>query len=69
MKVSKLIRTAEFWDIIGLVVWVFLAGVSIFCLNTGQPANPSVNGLILAISIAGLIVDGTMVYLRFFKGK
>lgn len=69
MKVSKLIRTAEFWDIIGLFVWVFLAGVSIFSFSSGEPLNSTVNSLILAISIAGLIVDGTMVYLRFFKAK
>ena len=57
----------EFFDIFGVAVFGFIAAVSAWALKTGNPISDPVPVLFLLIGIAGLIVDGVIVYRTYIK--
>lgn len=56
----------EFFDIFGLAVFGFIAAVSFRGLKTGNALPRRVLKLLLAIGIAGLLVDGWNVFSSYF---
>ena len=57
----------EFFDIFGLATFSFITAVSIWSLKTGKPFPKWAVILFLIIGIAGLIVDGGIVYTTYLK--
>jgi len=57
----------EFFDIFGIGVFTFIVSLSIWALKTKKPLPKWVALFLLAIGIAGLLVDGTIVYTTFLK--
>lgn len=59
----------EFFDIFGLGVFGFITAISVWALKTGNPPPRWSLFLLLGIGIAGLIVDGTIVFTTYFRKK
>lgn len=61
--------TAEFFDIFGLGVFAFITAISIWALKTGNAVPRWALVILLGIGIAGLLVDGVIVYKTYVKQK
>lgn len=59
----------ESFDILGLITFPSIALLSLYALITGNPLPRWALFLLLFIGIAGLIIDGAIVYLTFLKKK
>ncbi|MEK7106581.1 MAG: hypothetical protein AAB899_00135 [Patescibacteria group bacterium] len=57
----------ESFDILGLITFPSIAILSAYALVTGNPLPRWALFLLLFIGIAGLIIDGTIVYKTFLK--
>ena len=57
----------EFFDIFGLATFSFITIISIWSLKTGKPFPRWAIILFLLIGIAGLIVDGGIVYKTYIR--
>ena len=55
----------EYFDILGIFVFIFLSGLAFRSLSSQKPIPLWGVWAILIIGLAGLIVDGTIVYIRF----
>lgn len=63
----KRIFKAEFFDIFGLVTFLFIFFVGIYSLFF--PPKVWMSILLIIIGILGLIVDGVIVYLTYLKKR
>lgn len=59
----------EFFDIFGLGVFSFLSVAAVWALRTHRPLPDWVLWVVLGVGIAGLIVDGTIVWKTYLKRK
>jgi hypothetical protein len=64
-KLPSFIR-AEFFDIFGVFVWIFFILISIQTLK-GTPFPHWAVVILLLIGIAGLLLDGFIVYRTYLK--
>lgn len=62
-----MIPRAEFFDVFGLGTFGFITGLALWGLWTGQPLPSWTLVALLFIGIAGLLVDGTIVYKTYFR--
>jgi len=60
-------KKPEFYDIFGLATFSFITAASLWSLKTGNSFPVWILFVLLFIGIAGLIVDGTIVYKTFFR--
>lgn len=61
--------TPEFFDIFGLGVFSFITVLSGWALKTGTSVPRWALMILLGIGIAGLLVDGAIVYKTYIKQK
>ena len=66
---KKLLNDPAFFDIFGLITFSFISIVSVKSLVSGEPVSRIALFILLMIGIAGLIVDGRIVWRRFIKRK
>ncbi|MEK7503222.1 MAG: hypothetical protein AAB556_02130 [Patescibacteria group bacterium] len=59
--------SAEFFDIFGFWGFLFIFSVCLWSLKTKRNIPMLATILFLIISIIGIVVDGTIVYLNFIK--
>jgi len=67
MSFIKLLKKPEFYDLFGLPVFAFILCVALWSLSANAPLPPWVNYLLLFIGVAGIIIDGNIVYRTFVK--
>jgi RsiW-degrading membrane proteinase PrsW (M82 family) len=65
MVIELLPQDPEFYDLFGLVVFTFILAISIYSLKTAKPIPKWALIILIIIGIAGLIVDGAIVYSRY----
>jgi len=67
MKTIKI--TPEFFDIFGLITFTYLGALGIWALKSSEKLPDWTAYLLVLIGIAGLIIDGTIVYKTYLKRK
>jgi len=66
-KIKVLLKDPAFWDIFGLFTFSFISYTTIKSLSTNQPFSRPFVLIFFVIGIAGLLVDGRMVWERWIK--
>ncbi len=66
MNISSFIRP-EFFDIFGIVVFCFIIVLSVWALKTKRPISKWALIVLFIIGVAGILVDGVMVYTTYLK--
>lgn len=67
MKTSKLIPKPAFFDMFGIVVFIFIIWIGYTSLTLNQPLSPVISSLVLAIGVIGLVIDVLNVYRTYVK--
>ena len=67
MKTSKFIPKPAFFDIFGIIIFIFIIWVGYTNLNSSQPLGWTVSILILIIGITGLAIDSINVFRTYLK--
>lgn len=67
MKSESLVRDPAFYDIFGVVAFIFIGYVALSGLLSDGNLQEWHLFILLIISILGIIVDSLMVYKRFFS--
>lgn len=67
MGIKTLLCRPEFYDIFGFFIFVFIIAACAWSLTTGNELSETLTSILLVIGIAGLIVDGSMVYSKFLS--
>ena len=68
-KIKSLLKDPAFWDIFGLFTFSFILYTTTKSLSTNQPFSRPFVLVFFVIGIAGLLVDGQMVWKRWIKGE
>ena len=68
-EIEKLMKRPEFYDIFGVPIWVLLVVSTSWSLFSGYPLSKVLMSIFLAIGLAGLVVDGNMVFSKFIRKK
>jgi len=68
-KIKVLLKDPAFWDIFGLFTFSFISYTAVKSLSTNRPFSKPFVLIFFIIGIAGLLVDGRMVWARWIKGK
>ncbi len=55
----------EFFDLFGIVVFLFIMSISIWGLKTNKKIPKWALTVLLIIGILGLVVDGTIVFITY----
>lgn len=58
---------AEAFDILGVFVFPYIGLIALHALITGEPFSDWTLYSLLFIGVAGLIIDGTIVYITYLR--
>lgn len=58
---------AEFFDIFGIAVFIFIMIISLWMIRTQRPLPNIFAFILLVIGIFGFIIDSVMVYAAYLK--
>lgn len=58
---------AEFFDIFGIAVFIFIMIISLWVIRTQRPLPNIFAFILLVIGIFGFIIDSVMVYTAYLK--
>ena len=66
-SLKALARKPEFYDCFGTLAFLFLTIIILWSMRLHMPLPKWANIILLIIGIAGLVVDGTIVYNKFLR--
>ena len=66
-KIRTLFKDPAFWDIFGLFTFSFIAYTTIKSIGANEPLERPFVVIFFLIGIAGLLIDGRMVWERWIK--
>jgi uncharacterized membrane protein len=59
--------TPQFFDIFGAIGFIYIIALSIWIFKTKKPVSGWALGILFAIGIIGLLVDGAIIYFSYLK--
>lgn len=65
--IPEFLTHAETYDPLGLLAFLFIAISAFWMLKKRKALPKAINIILLVISILGVIIDGTIVYVKFLS--